>query len=147
MDTNEHGRDVSRWKDGEVPAAEATRIEAHLAECPECRKAADVIDAVRRHIGEWTAPEAPGDLSNRVWANRVLARVHARAANILSMKTHLRLTAVAAGVLLVASLAFVPFLNGKPEPDRSLTDVALEEMMTELAADNLPAISAEEEDR
>ena len=142
MDTNEHGRDVSRWKDGEVPAAEATRIEAHLAECPECRKAADVIDAVRRHIGEWTAPEAPGDLPDRV-----LARVRARAANILSMKTHLRLTAVAAGVLLVASLAFVPFLNGKPEPDRSLTDVALEEMMTELAADNLPALSPEEEDR
>ena len=44
MDRREHGRDVSRWKDGEVPPGEAARIESHLAECEECRRAADVID-------------------------------------------------------------------------------------------------------
>lgn len=140
------GRPVSRWKDGELPPDEAARIEAHLAECPDCRAAADVIDAVRAHIGEWTAPEAPADLPERV-----LAGIHARAANILSMKTHLRLTAVAASLLLVASLAAWPFVNGgaspvtaRPEP---IADVALDEMMHEIAADNLSGRAVEEEDR
>ena len=39
------------------------------AECAECRKAADVIDAVRRHIGEWSVPDAPEDLGEKVEAS------------------------------------------------------------------------------
>jgi predicted anti-sigma-YlaC factor YlaD len=151
MATNEQGkhdmgRPVSRWKDGELSPAEAARVEAHLADCPDCRAAADVIDAVRAHLGEWTAPEAPADLPERV-----LKGIQARAANILSMKSHLRMTAVAASILLVASLAVWPFVNGgatpvtgRPEP---IADVALDEMMHEIAMDNLSGRAVEEEDR
>ncbi|MEN8149791.1 MAG: anti-sigma factor [Planctomycetota bacterium] len=146
METNGHGRRVSRWKDGELSSGEANRVEAHIAECEECRKAADVIDAVRRHIGEWTAPETSADLPQRV-----LSQVHARAANILSMKLHLRLTAAAAALLLVASLAVYPFVGGTsaaPGKERDdIADVALEEMMGEIAEDNLPGPTGEEEDR
>jgi len=146
MVTREHGRSLSRWKDNELPAAEADRIEAHLAECVECRKAADVIDAVRRHIAGWTAPDAPADMPERV-----LSRVHAQAAKILSMKMHLRLTAAAAAVLLVASLAFYPFVAGAPDPaierPDSIADGALDEMMHELARDYLPGSPRKEEDR
>jgi len=144
MTMREHGRDLSRWKDDELPPEEAARIEAHLAECEECRKSADVIEAVRRHIAEWSAPDASADLPERV-----IGRVRAEAGRILSMKLHLRLTAAAAAVLLVASMAAYPLVSGAPEPVPAddITDVALEEMMHELAQDYLPGLSAMEEDR
>jgi anti-sigma factor RsiW len=144
MDERERREALYRFKDGEISPDEAADIERHLAECRECRQAADVLHAVRTHIAAWPKPAAADDM-----AERVLERIRGQAARVLSLKSHLRLTAAAAAVLLVASLAAIPFFPRSAEapPVDSIADVALDTMMTELAEEYQPDVNGEGEGR
>jgi anti-sigma factor RsiW len=146
MDMREHGRALSRYRDGEVGPEEAARIEAHLEGCDDCRRAADVIDAVRTHLKAISPPAPPEDLSTGV-----IRRIRSQSARILTLKTQLRLTAAAASVLLVATLAVVPLVIGTQEPAAkpgdSIAEVAVEELMLEVVKEYQPGVPTEEEDR
>jgi hypothetical protein len=37
---------LNAWVDGELPAEDAVRLDAHLAECPQCRAAAEAVQAI-----------------------------------------------------------------------------------------------------
>ena len=52
--------DGMRWLDGELPAAEAQRYEAHVRECDECRRELDSLGRIVRMTSELTL-RAPDD--------------------------------------------------------------------------------------
>jgi len=43
-------KDLSSYLDGELPAARAARLEAHLRTCPHCREELDELSGIARHI-------------------------------------------------------------------------------------------------
>src|SRR5947207_1469653 len=49
------------YLDGELSAAEAQRVDAHLAQCPACRERLDVERALITRAGELLALAAPPD--------------------------------------------------------------------------------------
>ena len=58
---------VSEYVDGELEAALCAELEAHLADCPDCRV---MVDTLRRTISLYhaqPAPDLPGDVQNRLF--------------------------------------------------------------------------------
>jgi protein-disulfide isomerase len=52
------------WTDGEVPAATAASIQAHVASCAVCAKAADEFGALSAHLGAWQVEPATFTLAD-----------------------------------------------------------------------------------
>ncbi|KYF73116.1 anti-sigma factor family protein [Sorangium cellulosum] len=69
---------ISAWHDDEVTPEDAARIEAHLAVCRPCRRAAEVLGGVRRALVAKADGEVPKRLRDRAEAAAQDAR-HARA--------------------------------------------------------------------
>jgi anti-sigma factor RsiW len=58
---------LSDYVDGELEAALCAQLEAHLADCPDCRV---MVDTVRRTIilyRSQPAPELPSDVQDRLY--------------------------------------------------------------------------------
>ncbi|WP_437967204.1 zf-HC2 domain-containing protein [Sorangium sp. So ce260] len=59
---------ISAWHDDEVTPEDAARIEAHLAGCGPCRRAAEVLGSVRRALVAKADGEVPRRLRDRAAA-------------------------------------------------------------------------------
>jgi anti-sigma factor RsiW len=94
---------LSAWHDGEVTDADARRVEAHVAGCAACRRAASVLGRARAALGSAASREVPERVlaraeaalvlrgSRRPWALRAAAAIGiaaAVAATIVSLPRH-----------------------------------------------------------
>jgi predicted anti-sigma-YlaC factor YlaD len=59
MFTRHVDRSLTRYHDGELPAAERQRVEAHLASCERCRAALEEIEFSAKLVRQLTAVSAP----------------------------------------------------------------------------------------
>lgn len=68
--TNHHGQfeELMAWLDGELPAADADRVRAHVEGCAECRQMEGEMRGVSGRLAQWHVP-APASL--RLPAKRV----------------------------------------------------------------------------
>lgn len=60
--------EVMAYLDGELGAAEATRVSAHLRECAECARLAEQLRGVAGAMAKWEVEEAPARLTEKVIA-------------------------------------------------------------------------------
>jgi anti-sigma factor RsiW len=91
---------ISAWHDGEVTPEDAARIEAHLAGCAPCRRAAEVLGGVRRALVAKADGEVPERLRDRAEAAARNARARRRGPWAI---TAALAAAAAAAALLVGS--------------------------------------------
>ncbi|WP_437528675.1 zf-HC2 domain-containing protein [Sorangium sp. So ce726] len=69
---------ISAWHDDEVTREDAARIEAHVAGCGPCRRAAEVLGGVRRALVAKADGEVPKHLRDRAEATARNARARRR---------------------------------------------------------------------
>ncbi|WP_438040551.1 zf-HC2 domain-containing protein [Sorangium sp. So ce128] len=91
---------ISAWHDGEVTPEDAARIEAHVAGCAPCRRAAEVLGGVRRALVAKADGEVPERLRDRAEAAARNARSRRRGPWAI---TAALAAAAAAAALLVGS--------------------------------------------
>ncbi|WP_437742820.1 zf-HC2 domain-containing protein [Sorangium sp. So ce302] len=91
---------ISAWHDGEVTPEDAARIEAHVAGCAPCRRAAEVLGGVRRALVAKADGEVPERLRDRAEAAARNARARRRGPWAI---TAALAAAAAAAALLVGS--------------------------------------------
>ncbi|WP_437713540.1 zf-HC2 domain-containing protein [Sorangium sp. So ce448] len=91
---------ISAWHDGEVTPEDAARIEAHVAGCAPCRRAAEVLGGVRRALVAKADGEVPERLRDRAEAAARNARARRRGPWAI---TGAVAAAAAAAALLVGS--------------------------------------------
>lgn len=106
MDHNTCRDNLSAYLDGELPALEKALLEAHLADCPDCRAALGQLGAVSSIFKKHAMEPVPPALKSAVLGGRKAARPW--------LKPVLALSAAAAGVLVVINL------NRPPEGSLSL---------------------------
>ncbi|WP_437334677.1 zf-HC2 domain-containing protein [Sorangium sp. So ce394] len=91
---------ISAWHDDEVTPEDAARIEAHVAGCGPCRRAAEVLGGVRRALVAKADGEVPKRLRDRAEAAARSARAPRRRPFAI---TGALAAAAAAAALLVGS--------------------------------------------
>jgi hypothetical protein len=62
-DHNTQFEEVMAWLDGELSAEAAARVEAHVAECADCRRLEADMRSVSGQMAEWRVPTAPATLT------------------------------------------------------------------------------------
>lgn len=85
MTTTTHpvaAEEIMAWLDGELPAAEAQTVVAHISVCSECATLRDEFMNTSQILAEWKIPDAPRSIENTV--NEALFE---REANRSSMKS------------------------------------------------------------
>jgi len=60
---------LSAYVDGELAAGEVARLEAHLADCPECRREVDRLRSLQEVTDAMKLAEAPPEKWERFWEN------------------------------------------------------------------------------
>lgn len=58
--------EIMAWLDGELPAAEAQSVVAHISACSECAAVRDNLMRTSHVLAEWKIPEAPRSIQNTV---------------------------------------------------------------------------------
>ena len=109
MSCPEFEADVALYAGGDLPALRAARIEAHLAECADCRALAGELLAGRELLGELREEPLEDAMVAQV-RRRVLARVTAEERHPFARYWKL---ALAAALVLAAILA-LPWHSRKP---------------------------------
>lgn len=117
---------------GEPGAPEQARM--HLAECPECRAAAESLGQTLDACNEWTVPEADPYFRRRVWA-RLAPELEGRRA-ALSMRWWVAGAAVAA-MVIAAFMAGRVSTHPAPAFTSRLSDEARERILAISLADHL----------
>ncbi|MCG8468058.1 MAG: zf-HC2 domain-containing protein [Gemmatimonadetes bacterium] len=95
---------LSALADRELPAAEAMRINAHLAECPDCREEVDFMVELRERLRDLTGPPLPRNLlpeitSLRHMGERMILEGEEPRAVVRPTRQWLRVVSAAAVVL------------------------------------------------
>src|SRR5262245_44140397 len=99
----------SDWMDEALTAEERGRVDAHLAECADCRNELERFTATVSLLHRMERPRAPVDLVDRVLAAARPAPWHRRLLQRLFLPLAVKLPAEAAALLLVAGLAVYVF--------------------------------------
>lgn len=58
--------EIMAWLDGELPAAEARTVLAHISDCSECAAVRDEFMSTSHILAEWKIPDAPRSIENTV---------------------------------------------------------------------------------
>ena len=99
----------SGWVDETLTAEERARVDAHLAQCPDCRRELDRFRETVALLHRVEPPRAPGGFVPRVLEAARPAPWHRRLFQRLFLPLSVKLPAEAAAVLLVAGLAVYVF--------------------------------------
>lgn len=104
--------DLVAWTDGELPAADAERVAAHVASCPACAREADLLRRTGDLVAGMPRDPAPAGFGDRVVAaaraesaaptKRAPRRGAGRILDLLVIRTWTH-AAAAAAVLVVAA--------------------------------------------
>jgi anti-sigma factor RsiW len=146
MDCSDAQRALSLLADERLGAEEIGTLEEHLGACADCARFARTVEAVQAHFGELSCPPVPADLTERV-----LARLGEPGSSLLAFRPLLRRTAAAATVLFAVTGSAALWLGASesraatPPPPRLTADGALDWIMSEIARENAPRITVEEE--
>jgi anti-sigma factor RsiW len=111
-------------------------LDEHLAGCEACRKAEACYTEVREHFAGRPRPEAPADLTDRV--RSALSRGPGRVVTLVPL---LRAAAVAASIVLLASVAASLVQNRPPSPPARAGSYELDAsdlLLTKLVEDYAP---------
>ena len=105
------------YSDGEASEEEANRVEAHLRDCPECRRALHVLQQSARALREGELVPPPPDLRERILAATV-GRPTARTqwAILLRLLTPRRLAAPALCGATLAAAIVIALASKGPHP-------------------------------
>jgi len=109
----EYSRDLHAWHDGELSDSAQRRIEAHVAECEQCRQELRELQSLSRVLAAMQRPTMPQDAKQRLGDSLLIGqRSLLRMAELLS---------AAAALILAVGLAFL--VQGRPAPNRTSTAV------------------------
>jgi len=106
MDHNTCRENLSAYLDGELPAPEKALLEAHLADCPDCRAALGQLGSVSALFKKHAMEPVPLSLKGGVLGGQKAARPW--------LKPVLALSAAAAAVLVVLNLNKTPEATYSP---------------------------------
>lgn len=111
---------IQARRDGELPAVETNRLDAHLNACGECREFDAALETVGNVLRSLPAVPMPGDALAKVWERAERARLSGPASihRLLSWPT----AAVAAALLFVVLVG--PLALRPQEPQFSDAQVA-----------------------
>jgi len=101
MSSCDNQRAISAYHDGELPPEKAQVLEAHLRECPECRRELARLQAITGWLSAAPVPEMPAGAMRRLGRGATVAR------DRVVMRTAGALTAAAAAVLICCSAMLV----------------------------------------
>ena len=96
---------LASYTDGEIPPAERSRVEAHVATCAACRRALDVQGLMRRAIASQRASLA--DTAPPGLRTRLAARLATAPSPTMAVGWRTRLSAFAAAALVVLAAGAV----------------------------------------
>lgn len=130
MDHNNCRENLSAYLDGELPAIERGLVEAHLADCPDCRAALGQLRSVSGLVKKHVMEPVPAALEKKVLDGAAPARPW--------LKPALAFSAAAAAVLVVFNLNKAP--ENAYSPDLSFGSRA--EMEPAPAASESEAVTA-----
>jgi anti-sigma factor RsiW len=126
------GEDVMAYLDGEVPAAQARDIEAHLATCDACRELLSELREGSTEMREWKAEEPPQSLIAPS-VRRPIARRHSAGRPWRSRAwTWVTRSPLLAGAAVVVVIVAIPLLQ--PSPKNAIELVASPEMPVAVVA-------------
>lgn len=97
MEACENSLRINAYHDGELPPADATRLEEHLRQCPACRLELQRLRAMSRWLASASPPEVPAEAIGRLRGSIQPAR------DRMILRTAKALAAVAAAILLTCS--------------------------------------------
>jgi len=66
--------DLAAYADGELPAARAAEVAAHIESCPACGREAARLASAWALLGDTAEAQPPEDLRRKVWAEVLEAR-------------------------------------------------------------------------
>jgi len=99
----------SDWADDALTAEERARVDAHLAQCGECRKELERFTATVTLLHRMERPRAPAGFVDRVLGRTQRVPWHRRLFQRLFLPLAVKLPAEAVALLLVAGLAVYVF--------------------------------------
>lgn len=114
----------------------APELRAHLADCPDCRRAADALTRTLGLCNEWTVPEPAPEFERSVWARIVPSMDERRRVSFTWWKIAGALTATAA-LLLAAFVAGRASFHPRPSITAGLSRQARERILAISLADHL----------
>jgi hypothetical protein len=106
--------DIMALLDGELSAAEAGVIEAHIAECAECAAVADQFRETSHSLAAWTVPSAPETVDAIILEKSATRRASKPPTRIQLASSHWRRWALAGGGAVMVLLLFAIF-STQPE--------------------------------
>jgi hypothetical protein len=126
MTTETHAvqpEDVMALLDGELSAADARAISAHIEQCDECGRLADGLRATSQSLARWSVPEAPqamdGAVSELAGRTASAARSAKPARLVRAGFWNWRLWTIAGGgavaALFIASAVLLGWINSGPK--------------------------------
>jgi hypothetical protein len=127
------GEDVMAYLDGEVPAAQARDIEAHLATCDACRELLSELREGSTQMREWKVAEMPQSLVAPSAARRPIARRHSAWTPWHSPAwAWVTRSPLLAGAAVVVVIVAIPLLQ--PSPKNAIDLVASRDMPVAVVA-------------
>ncbi|MHB0996214.1 MAG: anti-sigma factor family protein [Elusimicrobiales bacterium] len=107
MDHNKCKENLSAYLDGELPAVERSLVEAHLADCPDCRAVLGQLNAVSGLVKKHVMEPVPASLEKKVLRGAAPARPW--------LKPVLAFATAAAVVMVVLNLNRAPENSYSPD--------------------------------
>lgn len=108
--------EVMAYLDGEMPAAQARDIKAHLAGCDACRELVSELRQGSAHMREWQIEEPPTSLAAPPSRRRTALELPTGAGWALRAWTRMTRRPVLAAATAVVLLASIPLLRSSPKP-------------------------------
>ncbi|MBI4614768.1 MAG: zf-HC2 domain-containing protein [Planctomycetes bacterium] len=145
-DCAEWREDLTAYLDGELPAARAGAVKHHIENCPACRTETARLEKAGRYLDHLAAPAADPSFASRFWRRVRREATAPRSATTRARPRWLLPVAIAAGVMAVLAVLFLPPRTRRPKKQDvevqarlAPEDSAIVEELSTLAADDFDA--------
>jgi anti-sigma factor RsiW len=110
---------VAAYHDGELPEAQARDFERHLPSCPPCGEELAALRDMSRIFSD-----EPRHHLSTIGMHRIQQQMNRVASSVVLVRTVRALQAIAAAVLLVASVWFMQMSNGSARVSHPVAEAA-----------------------